>query len=109
MRRVALFLVGILMVAVAIRSQQAAQTGHFDGQSWWEHVKFLADDSLEGRDTGSEGLRKAEAYAVEQFRNAGLEPAGTDGFYQEVRFNQFQIDEGKSSLCLLYTSPSPRD
>ena len=101
MRRVAFFMMAILMVAVAIRSQQAAPVVHFDGQSWWAHVKFLADDSLEGRDTGSEGLRKAEAYAVEQFRKAGLEPAGTDGFYQEVKFNQFQIDEGKSSLALL--------
>jgi Zn-dependent M28 family amino/carboxypeptidase len=101
MRRVALSLFAILMVAVAIRSQQPAQTGHFDGQTWWAHVKFLADDSLEGRDTGSEGLRKAEAYAVEQFKNAGLEPAGTDGFYQKVRFNQFQVDEGNSSLALI--------
>jgi Zn-dependent M28 family amino/carboxypeptidase len=100
MRRVALFLLGILMVVAAIRSQQSSSE-HFDGQTWWAHVKFLADDSLEGRDTGSEGLRKAEAYAVEQFRKAGLEPAGTDGFYQEVRFNQFQIDESKSSLALI--------
>jgi len=101
MRRVALSLIAILMVAVAIRSQQSAQTGHFDGQTWWAHVKFLADDSLEGRDTGSEGLRKAEAYAVEQFKNAGLEPAGTDGFYQKVRFNEFQVDEGSSSVALI--------
>jgi Zn-dependent M28 family amino/carboxypeptidase len=101
MRRLSLFLFAIFLTAVAIYSQQTAQTGHFDGQSWWAHVKFLADDSLEGRDTGSEGLRKAEAYAVEQFRKAGLQPAGADGFYQSVRFNQFQVDEGKSSLALI--------
>ena len=101
MRRLSLFLFAILLTAVAISSQQTAQTGHFDGQSWWKHVKFLADDSLEGRDTGSEGLRKAEAYAVEQFQKASLEPAGADGFYQPVRFNQFQVDEGKSSLALI--------
>jgi len=34
---------------------------------------------LEGRDTGSEGLRKAQAYAVEQLQKAGLEPAGVNG------------------------------
>jgi Zn-dependent M28 family amino/carboxypeptidase len=98
MRRLSLSLLAILIVAVAIHSQQS---GHFDGQSWWTHVKFLADDSLEGRDTGSEGLQKAEAYAVEQFRDSGLEPAGANGFYQPVRFNQFLVDEGKSSLALI--------
>ncbi|HET6930137.1 MAG TPA: hypothetical protein VFI45_07430, partial [Candidatus Acidoferrum sp.] len=72
-------------LAVASPAQQA-NASHFDGNTWWSHVKYLADDSLEGRDTGSEGLRKAQAYAVEQFKKAGLEPAGTDGFYQPVSF-----------------------
>jgi Zn-dependent M28 family amino/carboxypeptidase len=82
-------------------AQQTPPVSHFDGNSWWSHVKFLADDSLEGRDTGSEGLRKAQAYAVEQFQKAGLEPAGTNGFYQPVRFNQYEVDETKSSLALV--------
>ena len=73
----------------------------FDGQSWWAHVKFLADDSLEGRETGSEGLRKAESYAVEQFTKAGLQPAGTSGFYQPVKFISRQIVEKDSSAGLV--------
>jgi Zn-dependent M28 family amino/carboxypeptidase len=86
----------------------AQQNGgsHFDGNSWWSHIKFLADDSLEGRDTGSEGLRKAQAYAVEQFKKAGLEPAGTDGFYQRVDFTEYQLDEAKSSLALVSDGPA---
>ena len=64
-----------LLLAV-IATASAQQSLHFDGSSWWSHVKFFADDSLEGRDTGSEGLRKAEAYAVEQFEKSGLEPGG---------------------------------
>jgi Zn-dependent M28 family amino/carboxypeptidase len=91
-------LVSLFCVA-AIASAQ--RTTHFDGNSWWSHVKFLADDSLEGRDTGSEGLRKAQAYAVEQLQKAGLEPAGIDGFYQPVRFTRYQVDESKSSLTLV--------
>ena len=50
-----------LLLVIATASAQQSLTLHFDGTSWWSHVKFLADDSLEGRDTGSEGLRKAEA------------------------------------------------
>src|SRR5438132_686250 len=93
----------ILILACAISSpaQQNSAASHFDGNSWWSHVKFLADDSLEGRDTGSEGLRRAEAYAVEQLQKAGLEPAGVNGFYQPVRFNQYEVDEAKSSLTLV--------
>ena len=92
--RTTLSAVLLLGLAATVSAQQTPPASHFDGNSWWSHVKFLADDSLEGRDTGSEGLRKAQAYAVEQFQKAGLEPAGPNGFYQ---------------ACLLYTSPSPRD
>src|SRR5689334_11995771 len=90
----------IASLSTAAAAQQSAIT-HFDGNTWWSHVKFLADDSLEGRDTGSEGLRKAQAYAVEQFKKAGLEPAGSNGFYQPVSFMQYQLDESKSSLALV--------
>jgi hypothetical protein len=90
-----------LVLAAIGWAQQSGSNGHFDGNSWWAHVKFLADDSLEGRNTGSEGLRKAQAYAVEQFQRAGLEPSGTDGFYQKVRFTQFKVDEPKSSVALV--------
>ena len=83
------------------QTQGSAASGNFDGNTWWAHVKFLADDSLEGRETGSEGLRKAQAYAVEQFQKAGLEPAGTKGFYQPVSFTQYQVDEPNSSLALM--------
>ena len=35
------------------------------------HVRTLADDALEGRQTGSEGYRKAAAYVVSEFEKAG--------------------------------------
>src|SRR5262249_61722481 len=44
---------------------QSAPT-HFDGKTWWGFVSVLADDKMEGRETGSAGLRKAEAYIVGQ-------------------------------------------
>jgi Zn-dependent M28 family amino/carboxypeptidase len=98
--RINLIMAFFVVTAAAICAQQSP-VSHFDGNTWWAHVKFLADDSLEGRDTGSDGLRKAQAYAVEQFQKAGLQPAGTDGFYQPVSFTQFEVDEGKSSLSLV--------
>jgi Zn-dependent M28 family amino/carboxypeptidase len=96
-----LILFPFLALAAISLAHQTAPASHFNGDSWWALVKFLADDSLEGRNTGSEGLRKAQAYAVEQLQKAGLEPAGTNGFYQPVSFTQFQVDESKSSLALV--------
>jgi Zn-dependent M28 family amino/carboxypeptidase len=92
-----------LLIASAGRFQvaQALSTSHFDGQSWWSHVKFLADDKLEGRDTGSRGERAAEEYAVEQLEKVGAEPAGVNGFYQPVTFVSHQIVETESRLTLI--------
>lgn len=101
MSRKQLAFVVLCLFPVVLTAQSPAPAPHFDGKSWWAHVKYLADDSLEGRDTGSEGLRKAQEYAVEQFQKAGLQPAGTNGFYQPVPFTQFEVDEAKSSLALV--------
>jgi Zn-dependent M28 family amino/carboxypeptidase len=95
------FLTLILAIAVvAIARQQPAK--HFDGDSWWGHVKFLADDKLEGRETGSEGLRKAEVYVADQLSKAGLEPAGANGFYQPIKFVSREIIEKDSSASLVF-------
>jgi len=76
-------------------------TANFDGKSWWDHVKYLASDDLEGRDTGSPGLQKAEAYVVEHLRKNGIQPAGTKSYYQPIKFVSRQLDESRSSLALV--------
>jgi len=80
---------------------QGAAENHFDGKTWWGYVKVLADDNMEGRETGSAGLRAAQAYVVEQLKNAGVEPAGTDGYYQAMKFESRQIIEKDSSAALV--------
>jgi len=84
----------------SVAYSQQAQT-HFDGKTWWGFVGVLADDKMEGRETGSTGLRKAEAYIVDQLKQDGLEPAGVNGFYQPVKFESRQIVEKDSSLSLV--------
>jgi len=67
---------------------------------WWGHVQALANDSLAGRDTGSEGYKKAAAYVVDQFQRAGLKPAGEAGWYQSVPLHvvRFRADQSEVSL-----------
>jgi Zn-dependent M28 family amino/carboxypeptidase len=52
-----------------------------------EHVRFLANDLLEGRGTGTRGGDIAANYIATQFALYGLQPAGDDGTYlQKVAF-----------------------
>jgi len=94
---------GILLAAAAVAGDAPT-----DGQRWWSHIAFLADDKLEGRNTGSEGYRKAAAYVQAEFERAGLRPGGTDGYFQPVKFNSRQIVESDSSLALVrHDKPEP--
>ena len=104
MRRKSLVL--FLPLLLAILGTAPSNANHFDGNSWWGHVKVLADDNMEGRETGSKGLRKAEQYIVEHVKKDGLQAAGNKdsggtSFYQPVKFESRQIVEKDSSLALV--------
>jgi Zn-dependent M28 family amino/carboxypeptidase len=98
----------ILIAFFLIQASAQQANPSFDGKTWWEHVKVLAADNMEGRDTGSAGLKKAEAYAVDQLKSAGLQPAGVEGFYQPVKFESRQLVETESSAALVRSGkPEP--
>ncbi len=90
----------VLAFSVLYPMAQSPSVSHFDGNSWWGYVKVLAADDMEGRETGSPGLRRAEEYIVEQLQLNGLEPAGADGFYQNIGFESRQMVEQDSQLAL---------
>ena len=71
------------------------------GRRWWSHVGVLADDRMEGRETGTPGFARAADYVVQQFRAAGLQPAGVDGYLQPIDFRVNQLDPARSSLELV--------
>jgi hypothetical protein len=88
-------------LAVAIGATPGAAAGDSSGSRWWAHVVFLADDALEGRETGSPGHKRAAEYVAGLWQKAGLEPAGSGGFIQPVAFKTRRIDESRSSLALV--------
>jgi len=72
-----------------------------EGDRWWSHIQVLADDNMEGRDTGSPGHLRAARFVAGEFEHAGLKPAGVDGYLQPVKFKVAQIEEEHSSLSLV--------
>ncbi len=78
-----------LFVAVALFAadpkltpEMQAVADHISADSLRGHLSFIASDALEGRGTPSRGLDLAAEYIASQFRRAGLEPAGDDGYFQ---------------------------
>ena len=59
--------------------RQAAES--IDSEKIRAHVKFLADDLLEGRGPGKRGAELAAKYIAAQFALDGLKPAGDNGTY----------------------------
>jgi hypothetical protein len=68
---------------------------------WWSHIVALSGDNLQGRDTGSEGYRKAAQYVVTQFEKAGLKPAGENGYYQSVALHQIRLVPTESTATII--------
>ena len=54
------------------------------GQQMQKDMEYLASDKLEGREIGSDGEEAAAKYLAKRFKKLGLDPKGTDGYYQEL-------------------------
>jgi Zn-dependent M28 family amino/carboxypeptidase len=75
----------------------AAALQSIDPERIRAHVKFLADDLLEGRGTGTRGGDIAANYIATQFALYGLKPAGDNGTYlQKVAFTGVLTQPGSS-------------
>jgi len=69
----------------------AAQAGaELSPQRYLADVTYLASDALKGRGNGTPELEQAGDYIANEFRKAGLKPAGEDGTY----FQKFEVTTG---------------
>lgn len=94
-RSLAALLLALPLTAVAAQSQSRADR-------WWADIAAIADDSTEGRQTGSDGYLRAAAHVEKRFREIGLAPAGDRGsFRQEVRFEEQVVDSPRSTATLV--------
>ena len=65
-------------------------------------MRFLSDDLLEGRGTGTRGHELAAKYMAAQFEQMGLQPWGDAGtYFQNVPFKASRPDATKTTLTLV--------
>lgn len=85
-----------LLLAATAYAQTAAPTDPIADRVRAD-ITFLADDALEGRDTGSRGYDLAALYVASRYQSLGLTPAGNaegTSWLQPVRFGSSRIVGG---------------
>src|SRR5687767_8331235 len=83
MRRVC-WLVLVLQLPL---SAQTAPARHVDRAQLMRDLTILASPDFEGRRTGTPGSLKARGWIAQQFRAAGLTPAGTEDYLHPFTFS----------------------
>lgn len=65
-------------------------------------MRFLADDLLEGRGTGTRGHEIAAKFMASEFEAMGLEPAGENGtYFQSVPLRSIRQDAGRTTMSIV--------
>jgi hypothetical protein len=90
----ALALAVFLVTAERLPGQATATASEETVAQVLSDLRFLADDARDGRGVGTEGLEEAAAYLAKRFEEIGLQPAGTDGYFQ-----QWQLDPTAPALA----------
>ncbi|ALM50562.1 peptidase M28 [Flavobacterium psychrophilum] len=78
-----------------------------------KHLYIVAGDEMQGRDTGTEGQKKAGRYLIEQYKSEGMSfPKGAKDFYQtvpaEFMQRQFSPKLGNSENIWAYIEGSEK-
>src|SRR5262245_42226143 len=97
----------VLLLILLLSLSLAAQT---ESQRYLDDVKSLSAPNMEGRSAGSQGITRAAHLIEQRYKSLGLQPAGTDGYFQPFTVitgaqlkgkNEFNIHEGVSGTELM--------
>lgn len=91
-----LILLSLLLTGIHLSAQECLDFDKKTIRRLEQHIRFLASDRLEGRAPGTEGERLAMTYLEEQFRQLGLTPLGTKGFYQPFEIPDLAVVKRKA-------------
>lgn len=84
MKKISSLLLLFITVQVFAQTDNAARYGAIiSKETLKKHLSILASDEYEGRETGTEGQRKAAVYIENQFKAIGLQTAAALNGYQQ--------------------------
>ncbi len=95
----------VMLLAVAVDAAQPVVT---TPEQYLKHVEYLASPELEGRLAGSPGDHAASDYIAKFYADQGLQPGGTDGFFQPFEFpSGVELGEGNVLEWLVHGMSLP--
>ncbi|HEX9946467.1 MAG TPA: M28 family metallopeptidase [Allosphingosinicella sp.] len=94
-------LVALALAVTACATIPEPPTAAERAERWWGDVAALAADDMEGRLTGTAGYQRAADYVVARAKEIGLQPAGTNGYFQPVAFEEQFVESAGSSAALV--------
>lgn len=92
---------GVLTLSlVTMTGPAGAQAPDRLAQAIEGHIRFLSDDLLEGRGLGQRGHEIAARYVAAQFAALGLQPAGSEGWFQRISFAERSFSSARETMVL---------
>ena len=92
------FLIALVILPLQAQKKGEASINQTDLEA---HMKFLASDELEGRDTGEPGLYVAARYLACQAEKVGLLPMnGEEGYFQHYIIHERAYDFDRSKVII---------
>lgn len=83
----------LLIIASVLAAPLAAQDqARISGRNALEYDRVLTQEKFASRNAGFEGGKLASAWIADQFKAWGLEPAGTNGYFQDFTDPIFHVD-----------------
>jgi Zn-dependent M28 family amino/carboxypeptidase len=96
------FILSLGALAQNIPPAVKAAEASIDPEKIRAHVRFLADDLLEGRGPGLRGSELAAQYIATQFALYGLKPGGDNGTYlQQINFVGMNAIPEKTTMSII--------
>src|SRR4029453_3228370 len=98
-RRALQYFVVLGALAVSIGVGAAQEPNSIRAEALRAHMRFLADDFLEGRATGTRGFDLAARYVASHLELFGLKPAGDAGtYFQRVPIRRAEVTQSSAIL-----------
>ena len=91
---------GVNRTPLPLKLAPRPTTGAITSQDLMTRLYIFADDSLAGRDVGTEGHYKATTYIAGELKRLGLKPMGDSGtFFQTLPLKSRQVDRLSSFVA----------